>query len=69
MSGLGYLAPCFELSFARLKERIPEMALLDDSVPVADQLLPSVDTLLTRLLVLQFIDGTQGVSLPRVRIE
>jgi hypothetical protein len=45
--GVGYLAPYFELSIARSKERAPEMALFGDSVPEADQLLPSVDILLT----------------------
>ena len=64
-----YLAPCFELSIARLKERVPEIALLNDSVPVANQPLPSVDTLPTRLLVLQFSDGILGGFFPRESIE
>jgi hypothetical protein len=50
--GLGHLTPCIELSIARLEERIPEMTLLDDAVPIAGQLLPSVDIFPTRLLVL-----------------
>jgi hypothetical protein len=50
--GLSHLAACFELSTAWLEERVPEMALLNDSVPVADQPLPSVDIFPTRLLIL-----------------
>jgi hypothetical protein len=64
-----YLAPCFELSIARLKECVPEMALLDDSIPIADQLLPNFYTLLTRLLVPQSRDGNRGGYLPRESIE
>jgi hypothetical protein len=50
--GLSYLAPRFELSTAWLEERVPEITLLDDAVPVADQSLLSVDIFPTRLLVL-----------------
>lgn len=48
--GLSHLALYFELSAASLEKCIPEIALLDDAVPGADQLLPSVDVFPTRLL-------------------
>jgi hypothetical protein len=34
--GLGHLVLYFELSIARLEERVPEIALVDDSFLVAD---------------------------------
>jgi hypothetical protein len=66
---LGYLDPYLKLPRTGLKEIVPELLLLHNTLPIAYQLLPGGDVSPSRMFVLEIGEGILGCFPPGKSVE